>query len=556
MDERLILTEGESGTDGRFPLPRDGAVVVGRRKQCDIFLDDPSISGKHCRIEGAEGEWRIQDLGSTNGVFVNGQRTTEATLSDGDALRLGTVKLQFALAAPEANAPQPVGPGEPPPDAPGVPTEPAMGPEESPDTGNEAQAQEAVPPVRSLPKLWRPRPLRRPLGLCALVLALGVLGWFLSQQHNGGTGDKPDTATTTSQQLDNENAPDASGQDPALPPQDTAVAPAAGAPDVAPIDQDTYVLAQPAEPGPEPLGAVRAFSPDCRLALILPAEGDLRVRELGQPARTVAFAGCRSGMAIFSPSGERVAAASPDAKVQIWSTSTGKELQTWQRQEGRAFQMFFSQDGTFLVTVARSSVAIWNTRTGEEARLFDPSTVQGMPMALSATGQKILLNRKNTFVIRDLSTQEEQAYTPPSESNPNGNATVIGPDFSVVAQAGSRLRIMRIAEQSHTTSESFLGDRPELASAMDLSPDGAYLLIGSEARSGGSEGGVVAWNIEERRPCWSFRGGKSRSGMVTAVAFSPDMKRILAAYQNGKIRIWERISAAPQALVPAAKKKL
>jgi pSer/pThr/pTyr-binding forkhead associated (FHA) protein len=65
-------------------------VIVGRHSHAEVRLALPDISRRHCRLVFEEQQWRVYDLDSLNGVFVNGERMQEATLYDGDHLQLGT----------------------------------------------------------------------------------------------------------------------------------------------------------------------------------------------------------------------------------------------------------------------------------------------------------------------------------------------------------------------------------------------------------------------------------------------------------------------------------
>ncbi len=75
-------------------------VVVGRHSQADVRLALLDISRRHCRLFFTEGQWRISDLASLNGVFVNGQRIQETTLYSGDHLQLGKFTFLVEHAAP------------------------------------------------------------------------------------------------------------------------------------------------------------------------------------------------------------------------------------------------------------------------------------------------------------------------------------------------------------------------------------------------------------------------------------------------------------------------
>jgi pSer/pThr/pTyr-binding forkhead associated (FHA) protein len=64
--------------------------VIGRAVGCDIRLDDPFISRRHARVISSEVGTAIEDLGSSNGVYVNGRRSRGTTpLHPGDVLQLG-----------------------------------------------------------------------------------------------------------------------------------------------------------------------------------------------------------------------------------------------------------------------------------------------------------------------------------------------------------------------------------------------------------------------------------------------------------------------------------
>ncbi|HBW38437.1 FhaA domain-containing protein [Desulfosporosinus sp. BICA1-9] len=73
----------------KFPL-QEADLYIGRHGQCDLVLHDPEVSRRHLKIaSGGENGWWLDDLGSTNGSFVNGQRITHHTTAPGDRIKIG-----------------------------------------------------------------------------------------------------------------------------------------------------------------------------------------------------------------------------------------------------------------------------------------------------------------------------------------------------------------------------------------------------------------------------------------------------------------------------------
>ena len=62
-----------------YPLTRN-TVFIGRTEEADIYISDPSVSGRHARIINGSHGVEIEDLGSTNGTFVGGQLVTRSRL--------------------------------------------------------------------------------------------------------------------------------------------------------------------------------------------------------------------------------------------------------------------------------------------------------------------------------------------------------------------------------------------------------------------------------------------------------------------------------------------
>lgn len=80
---------------GEFELDQE-SIVIGRRPESDIQIDNLAVSGRHARIMTIAGESFLEDLGSTNGTFVNGKQIKKHPLSDGDLVTIGKHSLRYA----------------------------------------------------------------------------------------------------------------------------------------------------------------------------------------------------------------------------------------------------------------------------------------------------------------------------------------------------------------------------------------------------------------------------------------------------------------------------
>jgi cell division septation protein DedD len=91
----LVMQDAEAS---RMPITKT-ASRIGRRGDNDIVFSNDSVSGHHAEIHmGRDGAFSITDLGSGNGVVVNGKRLTQSGLHEGDLVELGEVRFRFTLA--------------------------------------------------------------------------------------------------------------------------------------------------------------------------------------------------------------------------------------------------------------------------------------------------------------------------------------------------------------------------------------------------------------------------------------------------------------------------
>lgn len=83
----LFTAQGERRS---FSLPRS-TTVIGRKEDCDVRIPLSEVSRKHCRLMADDEVLRVEDLGSSNGTFLNGMRVQEAIVQPGDSLQIGPI---------------------------------------------------------------------------------------------------------------------------------------------------------------------------------------------------------------------------------------------------------------------------------------------------------------------------------------------------------------------------------------------------------------------------------------------------------------------------------
>lgn len=134
-DAEAFLIGVGGGQSGRVYVLAHNTVLLGRAPEADVHVPDPSVSARHARILNGSPGFEIEDLESTNGTYVGGQRITRVRLSNGDRVTLGNVDFTFLLDRKVDSTVAIIGPG---------------GRWQGPETRALARMAPAVPP-RALP---------------------------------------------------------------------------------------------------------------------------------------------------------------------------------------------------------------------------------------------------------------------------------------------------------------------------------------------------------------------------------------------------------------------
>ena len=90
----LLIVQRGPGAGSRYLLDTD-TVSAGRHPESDIFLDDITVSRRHVEFHREGGSFRVHDVGSLNGTYVNRDRIDDALLQNGDEVRIGKFRLIY-----------------------------------------------------------------------------------------------------------------------------------------------------------------------------------------------------------------------------------------------------------------------------------------------------------------------------------------------------------------------------------------------------------------------------------------------------------------------------
>lgn len=135
---------------GRTFIIAGQSAVIGRHQECEVILDQPSISRQHARISEENGRFVIRDLDSRNGITVAGQSVQESLLQHGDMFTVGDVQFKFEVIGASGVAASPARSGPPaavaaPRPMPAIPpgwqpvAQPSVPPDAAPEQGGSAK---------------------------------------------------------------------------------------------------------------------------------------------------------------------------------------------------------------------------------------------------------------------------------------------------------------------------------------------------------------------------------------------------------------------------------
>jgi pSer/pThr/pTyr-binding forkhead associated (FHA) protein len=90
----LVIRAGGGRVGESFPIAGE-RMSVGRRPECEVFLDDVTVSRDHALLIKRGEQWYLDDCGSLNGTYVNRSRIESRRLEEGDEVQIGKYKLTF-----------------------------------------------------------------------------------------------------------------------------------------------------------------------------------------------------------------------------------------------------------------------------------------------------------------------------------------------------------------------------------------------------------------------------------------------------------------------------
>jgi WD40 repeat protein/serine/threonine protein kinase/DNA-binding SARP family transcriptional activator len=291
------------------------------------------------------------------------------------------------------------------------------------------------------------------------------------------------------------------------------------------------------------------FSPDGTRLATSSEDGKVKVWDIssrggGHEWLTLAGAG---GLA-YSPDGSRLAVGSEDGDVHIYEAASGKEVLALKGHEGRVNAITFDPSGSTLATAGfvDGTARIWDAASGQELATVDlarPRRDESRPCRLRPTsvtqvfdvafgsGGTILATGgwvgPSSTLLWDAATGERQRVLRQDPKKDQwGRAVDFSPDGKLVAGEGWGNVFVWSVEDGGMVARM----REQQVTALAFSPDGRRLVTGS------LEGGLKVWEVETGRQLDSLSGNL---GQVVDLAFSPDGAVLATSSSDGTLRLWD-----------------
>ena len=272
-----------------------------------------------------------------------------------------------------------------------------------------------------------------------------------------------------------------------------------------------------------------AYSPDGDRIAAAGANGMVRVWDAGNGELVATLVGHDGSVqsVAYSPDGDRIAAAGVDGIVRVWDADNGEVVATIVGQEGPVQSVVYSPSGGRIATAGFDGmVRIWDALSGTVVAVLEGHAGSVNSVAYNQDGRRIASSGDDgTVRVRDVASGDEVAILR-GISPPLISAVVLSPNAELVAVATEDHEIRFWNVESGTEVHTLTGHLEEVEQ-LSFSRDGEQIIAVGPLMT-------TVWNVESGR---SF--GTIRVKNAVSVAYSPDGKRLVAAGEDGLVRMWD-----------------